>query len=338
MAVTRNRPSLALALALPLGLLWIAVQDDDEPPREPPWDLAEPAPVVALRPERPTGVEALACAECHASVVEEWAGTSHAIAWVDEVYQDYLASRKKPELCHSCHVPEPLLAGGSLARPSARPADRHLGIACDACHLGPEGEQLGPRGRPTDAHPTGRSALLSGAGTNELCSSCHATNIGPVIGIAKDFASSKQAERGRSCVGCHMAPLGPPDEDGHVVRSHALQTPRDPTFLARAFAPRIETDGGKTRVVIENRAGHRVPGLIGREIRFTARLVGAGGEAVAEGELSLDARHYLPVDGSTAIELTGTGAKVVLAGDHVDPRAPGEPVRFLEVELSEGER
>ena len=40
--------------------------------------------------------------------------------------------------------------------------------------------------------------------SSAMCSVCHSTNIGPVVGIAKDFETSKQAERGRSCIGCHM--------------------------------------------------------------------------------------------------------------------------------------
>jgi hypothetical protein len=58
-----------------------------------------------------------------------------------------------------------------------------------------------------------------------------------------------------------MAPVADPGSEGPPRRSHALQTPRDPTFLRRAFAVRLDRSGGGTALVVENRAGHRVPGL-----------------------------------------------------------------------------
>ena len=82
---------------------------------------------------------------------------------------------------------------------------------------------------------------MTDARSSELCAVCHKTNIGPVVGIAKDYFASKQAERGRTCVGCHMAKVERAWADGEGVpvrvgRSHAIQTPRDPSFLRQAFA------------------------------------------------------------------------------------------------------
>src|SRR6185503_17542859 len=99
-------------------------------------------------------------------------------------------------------------------------------------------------------------------GSNALCSACHAFNIGPVIGIAKDFATANLEGRGLSCVGCHMAPVErawASDAPPRPGRSHAIQTPRDPAFLRLAFGTTVRTAGGKTTLVLENQAGHRVP-------------------------------------------------------------------------------
>lgn len=296
-------------------------------PVEAAWTLARPAPAVALRPAVLERAAELACAACHAPEVEEWSRSAHALAWVDEVYQEELEGRTRPETCHGCHIPEPLFAQGLEERPSPRAADQHFGVSCETCHLGPAGEMLGTRGEATDAHASARSESLVGAGANALCAACHRTNIGPVVGIAKDFEVSKQAERGRTCVGCHMASVE--REDGTESRSHALQTPRDPTFLARAFALRLEVAGGKCAVVVENRAGHRVPGLIGREIVFAAEALDAGGKVVAKGRLELDTRSFLPVDGSTRLELPAAGVGVRVTGEHHDPRSD-EAVRFIE--------
>jgi hypothetical protein len=301
-------------------------------------DLKPPAPAVALRPAQLAEAGQLACGQCHAAQVAEWATTAHAIAWADEVYQEDLADKKKPELCHGCHVPEPLFVTGLDAKPKARAAERRLGVDCAACHVGPSGAQLGPRGGSTEAHATERSQAFVGAGTNALCAACHDTNIGPVIGVAKDFEASGQAERGRTCVGCHMAKV---ERAGGVAgRDHALQTPRDPSFLARAFQLSVERagtpgSGEKVRLVIANAAGHRVPGIIGRHVTFRAELLDSSGKVVAEGQLEIDHRTYLPVDERRAIELAGNGTSVRVRGLHEDPRAD-EALSFLDVTLAVG--
>lgn len=300
-----------------------------------PYDLDPPDPAVQLRPAVLTELEGLACGECHARVVEEWAATSHALAWKDEVYQERIARRRRPELCHACHIPGPLLTGEQPGRPAARETSLHLGVSCDACHLASDGTILGPRGAETDAHPTRRSEFLSGEGVNELCAACHSTSIGPVIGIAKDFKSSAQAERGRSCVGCHMAPLETDGDDaqaGPVIRSHSLQTPRDPAFLRRAFALSLHVEGRASRITIANTAGHRVPGLIGRKIRFEAQALDSQGQVLATGSVTIDVRAHIPVDGKVVLDLAAGAASVEVQGWHLDPRA-AEEVRFLSLTL-----
>ncbi len=338
-SVVASSRGRALCAAAVLACLALAGAQEGKPQDEKPWELATPAPTVGLKPERVTGSETLACAKCHAEVVAEWAGTAHAIAWVDEVYQEAL-DRPKPETCHGCHVPVPMLALPELGKPKARAENRDHGISCETCHLGANGAMLGATGTPTDAHATERSASLTPEGSSALCAACHSTNIGPVVGIAKDFVTSKQAERGRSCVGCHMASVERAQSESsaaHTGRSHLVQTPRDPTFLARAFELVLESRDGKAVVVIKNRAGHRVPGLIGREIRFGVFAADAAEGAKPEVELVLDARHYLPVDGSQEIVLPRAADRVRVRGLHVDPRAEA-PVPFLDLELTSSPR
>jgi len=311
-------------------------------PDEKPWELAAPAPAIRLRPEKLEQLEGESCGSCHADVLAEWVASAHAISWQDEVYREALTEKSRPQTCHSCHIPKPLLANGLTPRAEARSELQALGIACTSCHSAADGTQLGPAGRPTSAHGTRASDNMTEKASSALCSVCHSTNIGPVVGIAKDFESSKQQERGRSCIGCHMHVLerqpakgAPEGAAPYKGRSHAIQTPRDPSFLARAFEPTLASDGKRSVVTIKNLAGHRVPGLIGREIRFKAELLDAQGKVVASGELDLDAQRYLPVDQKLEITLGGVGPKVRLVGEHVDPRAD-KPVRFLErtLELS----
>jgi hypothetical protein len=298
--------------------------------------LAPPAPAIALRPAKLAGLESYACATCHLEVAEEWAASAHGLAWVDEQYVAALAGKKRPELCHACHAPEPLLAGVLAGRPETRDERRELGVHCESCHVDAQGTVLGPRGTEVAAHASRVADALLVPGSNELCSSCHATNIGPVIGVAKDFAAAGMAARGLSCVGCHMAPLErawASDAPVRTGRSHALQTPRDPAFLALAFGRTHALADGKSVLVLTNQAGHRVPGLVGRELTFRAELLDAAGAVLESRELVLDERAYLPVDGKRELSFTRAGAALRLRGLHRDPRAD-QPVTFVDETLS----
>jgi hypothetical protein len=223
-----------------------------------------------------------------------------------------------------------------LARPDARADVREHGVACESCHAGANGTVLGLRGEPVVAHPTRASEHLAVPGSNALCSACHATTIGPVIGIAKDFAAADLEARGLSCVGCHMAPVERAFAEGAPVRagrSHALQTPRDPAFLRLAFGLEARTSRDRSALVVRNQAGHRIPGLIGREIVFQAELRDAAGATLERAELVIDARAWLPLDGVRELRFTRAGASIRVVGLHRDPRAP-EPVTFADETLA----
>jgi hypothetical protein len=333
----RRRRVRAAAVIVPaLALLALA-------PAAPRAPRAPQAPAVPLRPARLDAADALACAACHADVVREWAGSAHAIAWVDELYQEALAEKQKPELCWGCHVPKPLLESGAVAKPSARDdalEPKLYGISCASCHLGPGGAWLGAEGTATEAHATAAAPQLGEAGASELCSACHATNIGPVVGVAKDFAAAGLAAEGLSCVGCHMPEVERSTATGaHRGRSHAVMTPRDPVFLARAFelALRPADDPAGAAVVVTNKAGHRVPGLVGRTITFTAEALDGSGKVVATATLALDTKSYLPVRGARDLALGQLGQLVRVRGTMLDPRA-AQPITFLDQELAPASR
>lgn len=310
---------------------------------EAPWDLEPPAPVETDAPVHVGDLEGLACASCHEAVANEWASSMHAFAWIDPIYQEALAGARRPESCTACHVPAPLHARGLDERPRARTEDLRFGVSCQACHLDAEGTVLGPRGAPNGAHPSKRAESFVGAGTNALCSACHATFVGPVLGVARDFEEAGLAAEGATCVGCHMAPLERSwgrEQDGSEApvragRSHALQTPRDPSFLRRAFGLTASERSGVTVLEVANRAGHRVPGLIGRSLHIEAVLLDAAGAELGRGELWVDSEDPLPVRGSLRIEIPGRGRTLRVRGRHVDPRLL-EPVPFLDEELTLG--
>jgi hypothetical protein len=323
----------ALLLASAVALWSLARPQDAQFP-----SLPAPAPKVLIQPGKLDQLDQLSCTKCHEKIVEEWSSTAHALAWVDPEYQSAIKEKRKPEACHACHIPQPLSSVAAGARPEPRKDALHFGVSCDACHLAADGAMLGPVDVATPTagvHASRRADTLASPGTSALCATCHRTSIGPVIGIAKDFESADKAAAGDSCVGCHFAAEREvTDASGakRLVRSHALQTPRDPVFLARAFGTKLSVEKGTTVVTISNLAGHRVPGLIGREIDFEAHLLDAQGKTVATGKQSLSTTAPMPVSDGVRIEIAGTGARVHLVGRHTDPRAD-KPVVFLERDL-----
>jgi len=304
------------------------------------WKLEPARPAPDGRPLENEKWTELSGAACPADVAREWARTTHATAWLDPRYQEELADKKKPEACHNCHIPQPLSGFAPGTKPAPRAAtDAHLGVDCNACHLGKDGEILGPSGATNTAHASAKSTLFTAEGQSQLCIACHATNVGPVIGIAKDFVETRQSEKGLSCVGCHMRAeerafaSEPPDLARRAGRSHELQSPRDPAFLARAFEITARLEGTGTRVVCKNACGHRVPGLIGRELEIEVELLDAGGASLGKQTLSFDHTRFLGVDEPSVIEFAQPGARLRLRGLH---QSPGFEKRqpFLESEIA----
>lgn len=316
------------------------------------WNLTAPKPIDdEIAHELPRWREH-ACAECHEAQAQEWAKSLHAMAWIDARYREELADKKRPESCYGCHIPTPVHEQPSAQKPAPRfasppkdakvalaPRDAHFGVDCAACHESKAGMMLGPHGVPTDAHLSEKSPSFLPEGQSRLCVTCHATSIGPVIGIAKDFVDTRQWEKGKSCVGCHMQRIerpmakqtGKADFPVRSGRSHELQTPRDPSFLARAFDIALERSPSGVVVAITNTCGHRVPGLVERRIEFSAEIVGAGD--AARGSLEITHKDFLRVDGRREIALAGFGDRVRIVGRH---EAPGlaQPVVFVERELA----
>lgn len=326
-----QRPLAAAGAAFAVASLLIASSA-----RDGAWKLSKPAPSLDGRPAKLESAAQSSCAECHASIVEEWAATTHALAWTNEVYQEELADRKRADTCHGCHTPAPLHQQDLAQKPKARDQDRHFGVSCESCHLGPEGEMLGPTGAPTDAHASRRHEGFVGQGSNELCASCHKVTVGPVIGIAKDFLAEVAPLGEVGCVDCHLAPLREVDDGAggkRVVRSHELQSLRDPAFLSRAFEFALERQGAAGRLVVSNRAGHRAPGLVGRAFEFRTRSLDAAGKELGAASLTLDTSSYLPVLGSATLDFEAIGASVEIQGWRHDPRLP-KPVKFLERTLA----
>lgn len=328
-----------------------------------------PRPADDGRPHALSRVTELACNACHADIVAEWSRSLHALAWVDERYQEAMQKKRKPESCQGCHIPEPIFAGaiGRRYAPRAdvatpRPADgdaalawdpRHFGVSCVSCHLAPDGAMLGPRASsPEDEISPGHASrqddafLRGGEFQDVLCLNCHRTNVGPVIGIAKDYELTDQAAKGLSCIGCHYAPVERPmargtADDGtewegpvREGRSHALQTPRDPYYMSLAFGYEARATSRGAELVIKNQAAHRVPGLRTRSVTFEVVALDSRGAELARAEHRVASDDYLAVDDQVRVPLTfdGPARELRIRGVH-DWEGMDEPLEFVDKAL-----
>ncbi|MBM3978204.1 MAG: hypothetical protein FJ299_14610 [Planctomycetes bacterium] len=328
------RATSFLALAFAASCLWLASGQDPA--------TAPSAPVAPFA--RHALADELDCATCHATIVDEWATSAHAHAWIDAHYQAELATKQRPESCHGCHIPTPLAEVATHQKPPPRKAEleaHEFGVSCLTCHAGPEGAMLGPYGAATKAHPTLRDPRFAQERSNELCIGCHATTIGPVIGIARDYVTQPELAQTYSCVNCHMdeversmatdandEPLAP-----RKGRSHTLHGPLNAEFLAKAFDIVARTEGtgpdARTLVVVTNAAGHRVPGLLDRRFELVVDALDARGAKLASTTLVVDQRAFLALNERKELVLPVAAEQVRVRATHHARRLP-RPVVFLE--------
>ena len=292
------------------------------------------------RPTRLDDLSGLTCAGCHQTITEEWRHSTHATAWIDPHYTKALKKIRRKRGCTGCHAPVPMLGKPPTKIPATRTENPHLGVTCTTCHLAADGEtMLGPAGHANDGHPSEANELFNHLESNALCITCHNVNIGPVLAVAKDFKASDQAGMGDSCVGCHMPSINRAWANDEISgelgtsrpgRSHRLETSRDPAFLRGAMNLRAEFNGTGAVLVVTNLTGHRVPGLIGRELTLRFSLYNAEGQRLSRSSHTFSHRSHLPVDADFKIDIEGLGAaELRVSGTH---KAPGIPkgIVFLE--------
>lgn len=260
-------------------------------------------------------LDAASCADCHAEIQSEWSASLHASAWTNESYQRALKRRKgtQRDACLPCHIPEPLgraqlePAEGELPLgPTTRTEDLHAGVSCATCHLGEDGAMLGPFGGATDAHASRRDARFDPERVDRLCLACHATEIGPVLPLGKDFLAAPPREPAASCVGCHMESVerpmattspGGPSAPVRAGRRHALRGARDASLLAETlrFTAARSASGALELVVANTGAAHRTPGLVGRswklDVELLAAAPGPGAKPPKPRKTSFELRH-----------------------------------------------
>ncbi len=145
------------------------------------------------------------CASCHKQEFEEWAGSLHAIADRDLVYEAVVEANEDsahhPEqgrFCEGCHAPNEMMAGRVNRFSSVAPAEALTeGVACITCHTAThadpvrgngdltlayhraEAERDSPQGAALLADPRAHLAAYGAPDTTalvksaELCGACH---------------------------------------------------------------------------------------------------------------------------------------------------------------------
>lgn len=251
-------------------------------------DLAPP-PAQPMEPIAGVGgVSAELCRTCHASIYDEWAQSGHARAFVDPLYQAELAHAEPTYPCERCHTPLveqrptrvlglalvwPSFVPFSLGNDRFDPVLQREGVTCVACHV-VDASIVGPFADPRDApHPTQRVDLRDPA----LCARCHQLDfevVGrklerPILDTVAEWRGLAAHGRDERCVDCHMPTVDPRPAartgEPRPGTSHRLPGPFDATFVAeRVRVADVELDGArdrgaKTRLVLVNDSGHRVP-------------------------------------------------------------------------------
>lgn len=113
------------------------------------------------------------CSECHNAEFRDWAGTTHAQASFDPIFQTYLQRAEEPGECFSCHTTGYNAVTGQFVL---------AGVTCEACH--------GPY-RPE--HPGESMAIAT---SEELCGACHKSTVA-------EWQMSRHGQIGITCVACH---------------------------------------------------------------------------------------------------------------------------------------
>lgn len=277
------------------------------------------------------GATPSACAECHAEVAEEWAGSAHARAWSSLAFQ-----RQADPSCYACHAPGPLQEGPLVARD----VHRERGVDCQACHLDPAGALVGPfradRRRLTEVHPVRRDYFSYR--TSRLCARCHETT--------REEAEELQPALGGialSCQECHMPAVARRiTQDGDALtrletsisrtrrqRRHVFGAPAEPPDEKPLLVPSwsIERDAGGG-VTVRASVASQVPHLLPTGERtalawtLTLRALDTSGAEVGRVE------RRLARDDGTAL---APGAPVEVAGAF-----PADTARLLLQVLREG--
>ena len=204
------------------------------------------------------------CKSCHPAIWREWEKSMHAQAWRDEIYQEaakQIADREKS--CDPCHAPEPILVTGIGEMPTLRNVQRNSGVSCLVCHLDSDGAMQGPpASAETNFHANVTNPIYKSP--TKLCATCHGQPNVPEHDQVSSFLESRFAAEKQSCATCHMPVVkrmqSTASYESLKGRKHTWQGSRSVTQLKSAATFKIEFTEKKATVILQNKAGHLLPG------------------------------------------------------------------------------
>ncbi|MBI5640835.1 MAG: hypothetical protein HZA17_10445 [Nitrospirae bacterium] len=210
-------------------------------------------------------------------------------AWKQPVSKEHLMR------CMDCHAPQLLYASESVVsevvaliltandekdaakKASARNQLSRLNVGCVVCHNtkasieknlkgAPQpGVFYGPTGRPTSAHGTAQSPVITSAAFCGQCHGIHTPPDGDFIGCNTLYGSYQDAYRGNggleTCQDCHMRAENrghtfPGAYDAAMVKNGIGV---DVQAIGFRLTPGTWTPVAVVNVSLINRAGHRIP-------------------------------------------------------------------------------
>lgn len=214
-----------------------------------------------------TLLDAALCAQCHHAQAEQWAGSRHALAWTNDLFQEGFF-REPLAFCIHCHAPlaeqkaeivanldwyleqGPHGRGDPILHTRAPEPLAEQGVGCASCHVR-DGVVLVPEPAPDAPHPSRGTPELLG---DEVCRGCHEFAIHdaefrpsdvPMQSTWSEWRAWREAGGTERCQDCHM-----PD------RSHRVRGAHDLDWLAASV--RVEATAGEY-VLWTVETGHDLP-------------------------------------------------------------------------------
>ena len=252
------------------------------------------------------------CEQCHREIYAEWQASMHAKAWTDVMSLSEKAALEKHEgeagylsclpssisgslqpqekvfkvsECSICHAPLPIQITGIGVFPSLRDENKEEGITCIACHQDYDGAQRGQ----FDVQAPHKTVKDKRYTSVELCFTCHGTcPLGKQTQV-EEWKESSYSKKGITCQDCHMPKIdrriaergGSGDLPVRKSGRHTWKGAHDEEMLRSAASIKVTIDKGKVIVkIINNGAGHSIPGAGGRAVIADTSILKKGGVEV----------------------------------------------------------
>lgn len=311
------------------------------------------------------------CAACHQREFHEWAGSLHAIADRDRIYEAVVDANeaivRNPEqtrFCEGCHAPNEMLAGRVNRMVSVPPAPALTeGVACITCHtathVDPErgngaitldyaravADREGPQGPALLADPRAHlaaygapdtAALMAGA---EICGGCHTEILDHSMSRATSpqiaqstFTEWRDSWYGQNGVTCQSCHMAA-DPAAQVMRIRAGDT-RPPAMVSHRFigANYLLADTTAGEVQVVLRGG-LLPGMSSATSAATLDAQSQQTAAFLRSAAGLELRGAQVTDGRLDLEIA---VQNLGAGHNLPTGVSDQKHMWLDVTLTDG--